>query len=72
MNNWKIGARISAGFCCIIVIAALLGSFAYLKLGTIDASTAQATAEDVTADYVLRPKFRASSIANAGDTRAFS
>jgi methyl-accepting chemotaxis protein len=47
MNNWKIGTRISAGFCCVIVIAALLGAFAYVKLGTIDASTTQATAEDV-------------------------
>ncbi len=47
MNNWKIGTRISAGFGVVILIAALLGSFAYVKLGTIDSNTTQATKEDV-------------------------
>jgi methyl-accepting chemotaxis protein len=47
MNNWKIGTRISAGFGAVIFIAALLGSFAFVKLGTIDANTTQATTEDV-------------------------
>ena len=38
MNNWKIGTRISAGFTAVILIAGILGMFAYFKLGSIETS----------------------------------
>jgi methyl-accepting chemotaxis protein len=47
MKNWKIGARISAGFAVVILIAATLGLYAYIQLGTIDTHARQATGEDV-------------------------
>jgi len=36
MKDLKIGARISLGFALLVVIAASLGGFAYIKLVTID------------------------------------
>ena len=36
MNNWKIGTRIAAGFAAVIVIAMMLGLFAYVKVGGIE------------------------------------
>jgi methyl-accepting chemotaxis protein len=36
MNNWKIGTRISAGFACVILIAAALGLFAYEQVSNIN------------------------------------
>jgi methyl-accepting chemotaxis protein len=35
MKNWKIGTRISAGFAAVIAIASLLGTFAYIQVGTL-------------------------------------
>ena len=54
MKNWKIGTRISAGFAIIILIAATLGLFAYIKLGNIDTHAMQATTEDVPKLYLVR------------------
>ena len=52
MKNWKIGTRISAGFAAVILIAATLGIFALIKLGTIDTHASQATTEDVPKLYL--------------------
>lgn len=35
MKNWKIGQRIAAGFAAVILIAALLGTYAYVQLRLI-------------------------------------
>ena len=37
MNNWKIGARITAGFGAVILIAMALGLFAFARLRVVDA-----------------------------------
>ncbi|PTY06146.1 methyl-accepting chemotaxis protein [Opitutaceae bacterium EW11] len=39
MKNWSIGKRISAGFAAVIVIAVLLGGFAYVNLREIRTRT---------------------------------
>ncbi|HUO31113.1 MAG TPA: methyl-accepting chemotaxis protein [Bryobacteraceae bacterium] len=36
MKNWKIGQRIAAGFAAVIIISAMLGLFAYSRLGVIN------------------------------------
>lgn len=36
MRNWKIGTRISAGFAAVIVIAVMLGVFAYTEVDDIE------------------------------------
>jgi len=36
MKNWKIGTRIAAGFTAVILIALVLGIFAYGQIGRID------------------------------------
>ena len=38
MKNWKIGTRIITGFGAVILIAALLGGFAYIQMGTVNKS----------------------------------
>ena len=35
IKNWTIGKRITAGFACVILIAVLLGAFAYTRLAAI-------------------------------------
>ena len=53
MKDWKVGTRITAGFAVVIVIAAALGLFAYVKLADIDAHTTQATMKDVPQLYLV-------------------
>ncbi len=45
MKNWKIGTRILMGFGAVIVIATLLGIFAYAQMGTVDKSISLLTAD---------------------------
>ena len=45
MKNWKIGTRILMGFGAVILIAALLGWFAYTQMGTINKSIAVLTGD---------------------------
>ena len=53
MKNWKIGTRISAGFAAVILIAATLGVFALVKLGTIEQDVTQASTVDVPKLYQM-------------------
>jgi methyl-accepting chemotaxis protein len=53
MNNWKIGTRITAGFALVILIAATLGMFAYIKVGDIDTNATKATTLDVPKLYLV-------------------
>jgi methyl-accepting chemotaxis protein len=53
MNKWNIGTRISAGFAVVIVIAATLGLYAYVKLTAINTHAIQATTEDVPRLYLV-------------------
>jgi methyl-accepting chemotaxis protein len=46
MNNWNIGTRIVAGFCAVILISAVLGLFAFGRLGTIEAQSALITEKE--------------------------
>jgi len=43
MKNWKVGTRIVTGFAVVILIAAALGLFAYVRLTDIDTQTAEST-----------------------------
>jgi methyl-accepting chemotaxis protein len=47
MKNWKIGTRISAGFGVVILIAATLGMFAYMKVGDIEKDAKRVTAKSL-------------------------
>jgi methyl-accepting chemotaxis protein len=47
MKNWKIGTRIAAGFTAVIAIAIALGAFAYVRVISIEKSSAQVTARAV-------------------------
>ena len=38
MKTWKIGTRIAMGFGAVILIAILLGVFAYIQLGSVNKS----------------------------------
>jgi len=53
MNNWKIGTRIAAGFALAILITAILGIFAYTKVGDISKNATQATTRDVPKLYLV-------------------
>lgn len=52
MKNWKIGARISFGFAVVILIAAVLGVFAYTRVGDIEKETRQVTAKSLPKLYL--------------------
>lgn len=39
MKNWKIGVRITAGFGAVIMIALILGGFAYSQFGVVEKSS---------------------------------
>ena len=45
MKNWKIGTRILMGFGAVILIATLLGVFAYVQMGTVNKSITVLTAD---------------------------
>ena len=53
MKNWKIGTRIMAGFAVVILIAAALGIFAYLKLGSIDGDAKRITQKSLPKSYLV-------------------
>jgi methyl-accepting chemotaxis protein len=44
MSNWKIGTRISAGFGLVILIASVLGAFAYSQVGKINTASVEISA----------------------------
>ncbi len=47
MKNWKIGTRIITGFGAVILIATLLGGFAYIQMGNVNKSVTVLTADGV-------------------------
>ena len=53
MRNLKIGTRISAGFGAIILITALLGTFAYTKVSTINQNGDQITKNSLPGVYLV-------------------
>jgi methyl-accepting chemotaxis protein len=53
MKNWKIGTRIAAGFAAVIVIAMMLGLFAYSQIGTINKSSTAVTADALPSVYTI-------------------
>jgi methyl-accepting chemotaxis protein len=53
MNNLKIGTRIAAGFGAVILIAAVLGLYAYGKLGDINTNANVAINKDVPKLYLV-------------------
>ena len=53
MKNWKVGTRIAAGFGVVIMIAAALGLFAYIKLGVIENNAKEVTAKSLPKLYFV-------------------
>ncbi len=53
MRNWKIGTRIAAGFAAVIVIAVMLGVFAYTKVVTIDSSAKRIATDALPSVYLV-------------------
>lgn len=53
MNNWKIGTRIAAGFAAVIVVATILGLFAYSRIGDINESSTQITSDALPSLYLV-------------------
>jgi len=53
MKNWKIGTRITAGFTAVIVVTALLGTFAYSKVKDIDRNASRVTFKVVPKLYLV-------------------
>jgi methyl-accepting chemotaxis protein len=53
MKNWKVGTRIAAGFGVVIMIAAALGLFAYIKLGVIEINAKAVTTKWLPKVYLV-------------------
>ncbi|WP_321472961.1 methyl-accepting chemotaxis protein [uncultured Paludibaculum sp.] len=53
MKNWKIGTRIGAGFGVVIVIALVLGLFAYMQVDRINGASTEVTAKSLPGVYVI-------------------
>jgi CHASE3 domain sensor protein len=53
MNNWKIGTRIAAGFAAVILVAIVLGLFAYGRMGAIEQSSRQISANSLPSVYLV-------------------
>ncbi len=53
MKNWKIGTRISAGFGVVILIAMILGLFAYNRIGVINVSSTDISENSLPSVYVI-------------------
>jgi methyl-accepting chemotaxis protein len=53
MKNWKIGKRISAGFGAVIAIAAVLGLFAYSRIGVIEVNSSLITVHRLPTIYMV-------------------
>lgn len=53
MKNWKIGTRMAGGFAAVILIAATLGMFAYLRVSGIDARSKEIVGNALPKLYLL-------------------
>ncbi len=53
MKNWKVGARISAGFAAVILITVTLGVIAYTKVGVIERASADISANSLPSVYLV-------------------
>jgi methyl-accepting chemotaxis protein len=53
MKNWKIGTRIAAGFTVVIAIAIALGAFAYVRVTSIEKSSAEVTGAAMPGLYMV-------------------
>lgn len=53
MKNWKIGTRIITGFSAIIVIALILGGFAYVQFGVVNKSTTKVGEDSLPSVYLV-------------------
>jgi methyl-accepting chemotaxis protein len=53
MNQFKIGTRISGGFTAVIIIAAALGLFAYIGLGSVQTSAVAITSDSLPGVYII-------------------
>jgi len=53
MHNWKIGTRIASGFAVVILLAAALGLFAYLKVGTIETGSNEISANTLPSVFLV-------------------
>jgi methyl-accepting chemotaxis protein len=53
MNNWRIGTRIAAGFAAVIIIAMVLGIFAYIKTTGLQRQSAVVVHNALPEVYIL-------------------
>jgi methyl-accepting chemotaxis protein len=53
MKNWKIGTRIGVGFAVVIAIAMALGTFSYMKIGAINASSTDISENSLPSVYTI-------------------
>lgn len=53
MKNWRVGTRVSAGFAGSIVVAMVLGVFAYVKVGAIERSATRIATNSLPGVYLV-------------------